>query len=390
MRRQSSAALVSRRWRRLCSSPQLLRSVSMRLGRSMEQLRAACAWLHAHAAAIDRLELQLEMTGVDYTEHSEAEAALAAACASCGTAGQLRELRLSLDDMPLCLGSWAAALTSVQRLGVTTMDTGGADCPLTVSSTLECAKALQELWLFGNPLVFPELRLPASQLTKLELAGLEDPSLLNRLCGLSKLHHLSLVLPLTFLRGLRILKLAVFEKDFDAAANTATLDAALAHLTRLTRLQLQCLHLSHLPPSLARMPCLQQFGYDRGSLPSDASLPSGPWLASLCRLLVPAAVLANSRQQLLAAPRLECLGCSLHSFSELSVPQQLSILSLAADLPALTLLGFGFPSLDRPQPTSRCTMHVNTVAGVAQLVQRLPNLRFDWESRTIRDLIDES
>lgn len=192
---------------------------------------------------------------------------------------------------------------------------------------------------------------------------------------------------LAFLRGLQILSLDL--SDTHSQANTAALDAALVPLTALTRVQLFCTKLSSLPPSLASLPHLQRFGYDRGSRLTDVALPFGPWLASLRRLVVPAAVVANSHAQLLAAPQLECLGFSMNSFCELSVPQQSRVLSLDASLPSLSTLGFGCRT-DSRATKAHSTLDINTVAQVAALAQRMPELRFEWRYIALDDLLEEA
>jgi len=378
----------------------------------MPDLLAACAWVHSHAPAIERLQLDMALRPADPELLSEAEAAIAAVCASCGTAGQLRELALFVKDVPLTLGSWVTEFGSLQCMKITAIGEMVYPCPLTVHNFLERATALRELHLCGRPLVLSEGRLPTAHLTKLELAGLDaEESLPLGLTHLFNLRHLSLSeLPqqtdfqllaqlsnlrtlsvedvpdfshsvptlsaLTSLRSLYII--CPGSTDANATPNMAALDAALAPLTLLTYLQVRCIPLAGLPPSIGSLPHLQRFCYESGSSLSDSILCSGPWLLSLRRLLVPPALVANSRQQLLAAPQLECLGFNFCKFPKLPVPQQINLLRLVAELPALAVLGLGLNAFELTAEDALSQLEGPTVAEIGRLSQRKPGLRFEW------------
>lgn len=140
-RRHSTLPLVSKRFAELCHSPELLRTVSVRLmePRLLPKLRALCRWLVRRAAAsVEVLEIALarvdgQKPSLVGEDGAEAVAALAAAAAACGAAGTLFELQLELDavDVPVRLGAWAAALEDLHELKVETYSALHLVCSLT-------------------------------------------------------------------------------------------------------------------------------------------------------------------------------------------------------------------------------------------------------------------
>lgn len=120
-RRQSSLALVCRRWAQVVStSPALLQEVSVILvgdvdGGQMRRLRALAEWLMRLAAPHVR-ELTLKLLEFDEApdflmeyQAEEAQALVAAALATCGAAGRLGKLDLEVS-WPLPVGPWLAPL----------------------------------------------------------------------------------------------------------------------------------------------------------------------------------------------------------------------------------------------------------------------------------------
>lgn len=195
-RHKAQLPLVSRRWRDLLHSSELLSSVSINLclsnARASAALQSLFAWLAGWAAGrVRHLELALECPGLGYgalgalmqgeagMEMDEAEEALWASLRACGAGGQLRQLSLALDSMlyasPQALGP--NLLSSLQRLCLDASlpgqdppgyDDGPANLTL-VACGLEAATALTELKLSGGPLGIAG-GLPPS-LTKLGVSG---------------------------------------------------------------------------------------------------------------------------------------------------------------------------------------------------------------------------
>jgi len=106
-------------------------------------------------------------------------------------------------------------------------------------------------------------------------------------------------------------------------SDSANLAAALPHLTCLTQLALQSHCESeldeglHAPPrELAGLTQLRRLAWIGGAA-DGATLPAGPWLAGLERLVAPSFLLGASLQQLFAAPQLSHLGvtfvCATHA-----------------------------------------------------------------------------
>jgi hypothetical protein len=119
------------------------------------------------------------------------------------------------------------------------------------------------------------------------------------------------------------------------ALNVAAFEQVLGALTQLTCLLLDCKDLAHPPAALAGSCQMRRFGWFARTAVWAAVLPSGPWLANLHRLELPAAVAANNIQQLAAATQLELL--SLSGFFAIGSPAQICILRWAGHHASLQL-----------------------------------------------------
>lgn len=191
-RRHRGLALCCRGWHRLvCSSPMLLRSVSVSIPNTpafMTRLRSLCQWLLRRAAPhMEQLRLRLSHEAAGAWNDVESQwwrldftTTLAAAMAACGMHGRLRDLSLQLDiDFSIHLGSWMAPLASLQRLTVTL-----ADGIVILAGSLRCLSVLQHLSIAAFPYSFSTSTtwqagsaLPAS-LTSLCLGGEEGARML--------------------------------------------------------------------------------------------------------------------------------------------------------------------------------------------------------------------
>ena len=135
--------LVCKRFAALCSSPELLQTITVQLTEPalLPKLRSLCRWLVRRAAGhADVLEIALERTDRSQgpslvgEDGAEAVAALAAAVAACDAAEPLLRLDLELDALgvPLRLSAWAAALGKyLYHLRVATSGALDVVCSLT-------------------------------------------------------------------------------------------------------------------------------------------------------------------------------------------------------------------------------------------------------------------
>ncbi|KAL4419956.1 hypothetical protein ABPG75_007054 [Micractinium tetrahymenae] len=190
---------VCRRWRTLCASPELVRTVSIEAKLSYcvysgtvplrQQMHSLFLWLHTHVAPhVQRLSLNLlaPYRRADWDDDSlddepgklaDEEAVMAelpqalvgllgAACA----AGQLRELSLEIPHVQVHLGPWLLPAAGTLRSLSLNQEYTLLEVP--VAAGLHRLTKLQELALCvdeGNILFRPGCRLPSQSLTQLYL-----------------------------------------------------------------------------------------------------------------------------------------------------------------------------------------------------------------------------
>ena len=123
---------------------------------------------------MQQLSLDVDNSGSSPdAEEAEATALVAGTLAALGASGTLRELQLLMGyNMPLPLGSWLAALSSLRRLSIT-----GRETKFTVTGDLRGLTALQSLELDNSHVSFANgARLPPA-LTSLYLSAVngDDP-----------------------------------------------------------------------------------------------------------------------------------------------------------------------------------------------------------------------
>lgn len=172
---------VCRRWQSVALSPPLLARVAIHVeDRSgagwLTRLRGATSWLVCQAAgSVQQLSLDVDNTSCSLDKEAEAEATalVAATLAALGASGTLSELDLLMGfNMPLPLGSWAAALRSLRRLAVC-----GRETRFLVTGDWRGLTALQSVKLENSYVGFTDCaRLPPN-LTSLYLSSLngEEP-----------------------------------------------------------------------------------------------------------------------------------------------------------------------------------------------------------------------
>lgn len=175
--------LVSRRWRRLSLSPELLEGfcVSLSLqGEAQPRLLALRAWVQRHAVNLRRLDLDLSPQYIVEESGAGPEAAahptpaslleaLLSTVAACGEGG-LSELQLSLEGLPPLL---PARLASAPLRQLRALRLASSDVKVDVQAPLTPLSRLEDLSLAGLPLL---VRAPGAlppTLTSLQLANLE-------------------------------------------------------------------------------------------------------------------------------------------------------------------------------------------------------------------------
>jgi hypothetical protein len=189
---------------------------------------------------------------------------------------------------------------------------------------------------------------------------------LSRLGRLKAGFHQSLPISLSLLTSLKKLRLeqsVASSGPAGAALNVSAFELVLGALKQLTCLLLDCKDLAHPPAALAGPRNMRRFGWFAREAVWAAVLPSGPWLANLHRLELPAAVAANHIQQLAAATQLELL--SLSGCSGIDSPAQVDILRWA---------GQRHTSLQLDVPLARGMLDNRAANAALEAGQRNPGL----------------
>lgn len=160
-------ALVCRRLRALCLSPQLLHALEARIAgpRVLPRTHALAAWLASHGRHIQVLKLDVQPPAPDAAACAELEAAVSAClAAAAATARGLQRLQL-VHAVPRGPATWLLQMTALQDV----MLFGNLSAPLHLPSGLAALTSLRRLGLSGRPLIL-DGELPPS-LTYLLLAG---------------------------------------------------------------------------------------------------------------------------------------------------------------------------------------------------------------------------
>lgn len=339
----SSAALVCKRLHQLSCSPELLRAMTVSCSGegTLAKARSLLAWLTQHGKHVRSLDLNLTVTD-DIKGNPIAEAELGALATCClaafsGPASQLQRLEVG-EGVRLPTTAWLPAMQQLEYANI-----GSVDNRLELVGSLRASAALQELRLYGHPVQLAAAHLPTA-LTRLELCDVGTSEMPQQIALLTSLRSLSLGscayssnsmsslsqlapnltrmelischnLPpqLSALTALRSLVLMKTPKS--GLASRAALDTAIEQLRQLTALAILKSRVSVIPPSIARLSCLQFLAFTvqlEGGPPQQ--LPAGAWVHSLRTLHTHSSIAAQS----------------IALFKE---AQQLSTLCLA-DLPA--------------------------------------------------------
>lgn len=152
--RLQHAALVCRRFLRLCCEPEFLSPLTVRIsggGRALPRGRSLLSWVLCHGAAVEGLDI-LMCPDDDFSPAERGEfAALTAACltAFACLAAQLKRL-VVWNWTPFATTAWLAAMR-----GLTTVDMGSSSGPVQLPDGLAGLSQLTNAYLTGQPLRLP-------------------------------------------------------------------------------------------------------------------------------------------------------------------------------------------------------------------------------------------
>ncbi|KAL4421286.1 hypothetical protein ABPG75_010577 [Micractinium tetrahymenae] len=342
----ASAALVSRRFCRVCATlpldvslhdraaTRLLRVRASWRARLQGQLLSLCAYLAKHAPPVRSLRFSSSAAGAAGQEEMAVLAGCLGLCSAAGSPLQRLHIEACVPPVINCM----CGLSALQQLQLSAVD-GAAASTLRLPPSFSQLTALADVELKGRTVQFEGHALPPG-ITRLRLEDWEStqlPRQLSTLRSLARMElecralepgNLRLLGSLPSLTSLRLVSLESPLAGLEAATQlqqleidgissseeTDALEAVLPALQRLSILSLSFAEPQPLPPSLASLPrlerlcvkCVRPAGGEGGG---DApSLPPGPW-PSLRYLAVPWLVLHTNVSTLRSALALEHLSC---------------------------------------------------------------------------------
>lgn len=184
------AALTSKRFRRICLAPSLLRTVTQECMHTspsdvIPRTRSLLHFLAAHAAHVRTLRLNIDVNEFDGPESAELSALIASCLTACGAAGQLECLVLEGGFTPASTAS-LLTLTALRQLEIVSDDLAPLPAGLSRLTALVDARAIDSAVLLAEGATLP----PA--LTRLCLNHeFEAPLLPRQIFSLSALVELA-------------------------------------------------------------------------------------------------------------------------------------------------------------------------------------------------------